>query len=71
MSTMTFKSTYCNCSWATKPVVNPNLSFVEAPFSKEEIDTIIKVLPLNQSLGRDGFNIDFIRKYWPIIKQDF
>lgn len=50
---------------------HPDLSFLEAPFTKEEIDAVIKELPSNKSSGPDGFNTDFIKKCWPIIKSDF
>jgi hypothetical protein len=50
---------------------NIDLSFLEAPFSPEEIDTVIKDFPNNKSPGPDGFNDEFLKKYWPIIKKDF
>jgi hypothetical protein len=48
-----------------------DLSFLELPFAQEEIDAVIKDLPSHKSPGPDGFNTDFIKKCWPIIKQDF
>jgi hypothetical protein len=48
-----------------------NLQWLEDPFSKEEIDNIIKELPAEKSLGPDGFNSDFIKKCWPTISQEF
>lgn len=48
-----------------------NLSFLEEAFSTEEIDVVIKDMPSNKSPGPDGFNTYFIKKCWPIIKQDF
>lgn len=41
------------------------------PFSTDEIDSIVKSLPSDKSPGPDGFNTDFIKKYWPIIKEGF
>jgi hypothetical protein len=41
------------------------------PFSKEEIDSIIKNLPSEKSPGPDGFNTDFLKKCWSSIAQDF
>lgn len=40
-------------------------------FTYEKINAIIAGLPNNKSPGPDGFNGDFLKKYWPIIKQDF
>ena len=50
---------------------NPNLSSLEEPFTSEEIDQVVASLPTDKSPGPDGFNTDFIKKCWPIIKQDF
>ena len=51
--------------------VHHGLSFLEETFSTEEIDVIIKDLHSNKSLGPDGFNSNFIKKCWSIIKKDF
>jgi hypothetical protein len=48
-----------------------NLSALEVPFSRSEIDQIIKNLPSNKSPGPDGFNTDFVKKCWPVIASDF
>jgi hypothetical protein len=48
-----------------------NLSALEAPFSRSEIDQIIKNLPSNKSPGPNGFNTDFVKKCWPVIASDF
>ena len=48
-----------------------DLSFLENPFTKDEIDAVITDFPSHKSPGPDGFNTDFIKKCWPIIKQDF
>jgi hypothetical protein len=48
----------------------PDLAFLEAPFTHDEIDAVIKEFPNNKSPGRDGFNAEFLRKCWPIIKKD-
>ena len=47
------------------------LGFLEEPFSHEEIDLVVQNLPTDKSPGLDGFNTDFIKKAWPIIKEDF
>jgi hypothetical protein len=48
-----------------------NLNCLEQPFTTEEIDLVVQHLPSDKSPGLDGFNTDFIKKCWPIIKQDF
>jgi hypothetical protein len=48
-----------------------DLEDLAAPFSKEEIDNIVKNLPLGKSPGPDGFNTNFMKKYWTVIAQDF
>jgi hypothetical protein len=45
-----------------------DLHQIEAPFSKEDIDNVVKKLPLDKSPGPDGFNGLFIKKCWHIIK---
>ena len=47
------------------------LQHLEEPFTLEEIDSVIRALPNNKSPGPDGFNNEFIKAAWPIIKQDF
>jgi hypothetical protein len=41
-----------------------------APFLVIEIDSIIKMMPTDKALGPDGFNGVFIKKCWPIIRED-
>jgi hypothetical protein len=48
-----------------------DLSSLEAPFTKEEIDDVIRNLPSDKSPGPDGFNTYFIKKCWHIIRSDF
>ena len=48
-----------------------DLSILEESFTTEEIDQVIASLPTDKSPGPYGFNTDFIKKCWPIIKQDF
>lgn len=48
-----------------------NLNYLEQPFSHEEIDNVIRALPNEKSPEPDGFNNEFLKKSWPIIKQDF
>jgi hypothetical protein len=58
-----------NLSELVQPVIN--LSTLEMPFSRSEIDQIIRNLPANKSPGPDGFNTDFVRKCWSVIASDF
>ena len=48
----------------------PNLSRLEEPFSKEEIDVVVK-LPSNKAPGPGGFNTNFVKCCWDIIAPDF
>eukprot|EP00267_Zea_mays_P046159 XP_020398507.1 uncharacterized protein LOC109941711 [Zea mays] len=41
---------------------NEQLHGLDSPFSKLEIDSIIKLLPSDKSPGPDGFNTNFIKK---------
>lgn len=43
-----------------------NLEALVHPFTRDEIDSVIKCLP-----GPDGFNGMFIKKCWSEIKEDF
>jgi hypothetical protein len=48
-----------------------NLEDLILPFSNDEIDEVVNNLKSDKSPGSDGFNTDFMKKCWPIIKQDF
>jgi len=48
-----------------------NLETLELPFQQEEIDSIIRKLPNDKSPGPDGFNNEFLKKCWPVIRFDF
>lgn len=48
-----------------------DLEWLEGPFSIKKIDDIIAQLPSDKSTGPDRFNIDFIKRCWPVIAQDF
>jgi hypothetical protein len=52
-------------------IMQDGLQWLDSPFSKQEIDSIIAVLPSDKSPGPDGFNINFIKKCWHVISQDF
>jgi hypothetical protein len=48
-----------------------DLTHLVEPFTNEEIDKAIKEMPSERAPGPDGFNIQFIKKCWHIIKLDF
>lgn len=49
-------------------IVLPEL---DSPFTVEEIEAIVKDMPSSHAPGPDGFNGLFIKRCWPLIKQDF
>lgn len=49
----------------------PGLEELSAPFSTEEIDGVIKLIPSDRAPGPDGFNGQFLKVCWDIIKPDF
>lgn len=48
-----------------------NLNWLEEQLTTDEIDEVVKNLPNDKSPGPDGFTNEFIKKCWPIIKNDF
>ncbi|XP_073368012.1 uncharacterized protein [Aegilops tauschii subsp. strangulata] len=48
-----------------------DLTELEVPFTKEEIDNVIKNMPADKSPGPDGFNATFLKSCWDIIAPDF
>jgi len=49
----------------------PGLDELVLPFEHEEIDSVVKRMPIDKALGPDGFNGMFMKRCWQIIKQDF
>ena len=47
------------------------LEDLSLPFSKEEIDAVLKELPVDRAPRPDGFNGVFLKRCWPIIEKDF
>ena len=43
---------------------------LEIPFTEEEINEVVKQLPPDKSPGPDGFNNEFFKSCWDIIKPD-
>lgn len=50
---------------------NSELQWLEAPFSTDEIDAVVRNLPNDKAPGPDGFNNEFFKKCWYFIKNDF
>lgn len=48
-----------------------NLDHLDADFSLEEINSIIRSLPNSHASGPDEFNGMFLKKCWGIVKEDF
>ncbi|XP_071678500.1 uncharacterized protein [Lolium perenne] len=48
-----------------------DLSRLEVPFTKEEIDEVIHSMPNDKAPGPDGFNGQFMKKYWHVMKKQF
>ncbi|XP_073357994.1 uncharacterized protein [Aegilops tauschii subsp. strangulata] len=49
----------------------PGLEELSLPFSTEEINKVLKELPVDRAPGPDGFNGMFVKRCWPIIEKDF
>lgn len=47
-----------------------DLESLVSPFMRAEIDNIVKLMPADKAPGPDGFNGVFIKRCWPIIKED-
>lgn len=48
-----------------------DLQCLVQPFTAEEIDLVVKCMPPDKAPGPDGFNGLFMKKCWPLIKDDF
>lgn len=64
-----FKAMTFNLSFFLQ--ANSDMSWLEEPFSKEEIDAVVENLPNDKAPSPDGFNNEFIKKCWHFIKDDF
>jgi hypothetical protein len=48
-----------------------DLSQLDTPFTRQEIDSVIADLSNNKSPGPDGFNNEFIKGCWSLIANDY
>jgi hypothetical protein len=46
------------------------LEELSLPFTKNEIDEVIRTMPADKAPGPDGFNGHFLKTCWNIIKED-
>ena len=53
------------------PNANIDFASLEVPFTKEEMDAIVKEMPSDKSPRPDGFNGAFLKKCWHIVKEQF
>jgi hypothetical protein len=44
---------------------------LEAPFTKEEVEKVVSLLPNNKSSGPNGYSNEFIKGCWPLLAIDF
>lgn len=47
------------------------LDDLTVPFTREEIDQVVKEMPIDRAPGPDGFNGCFLKSCWHIIKEEF
>jgi hypothetical protein len=47
------------------------LDELTVPFTKKEMDDVIKAMPGDRAPGPDGYNGLFVNKCWPIIQNEF
>jgi hypothetical protein len=74
-----FKNHFDSVSWARpmlEDLVFPSLSvdnnlLLEANFSLEEIEVVVKASDGTKCPGPDGFNFAFIKEFWGLLKFDF
>jgi hypothetical protein len=74
-----FQNHYASSVWARPTldgiefpkVSQVNNQFLVALFSLEEIDAVVKESDGNKSLGPDGFNFNFLKAFWELLRLDF
>jgi hypothetical protein len=47
------------------------LDELTVPFTKKEMDEVIKAMPADRAPVPDGYNGMFVKKCWPIIQKEF
>jgi hypothetical protein len=52
-------------------ISTPDLDWLDLPFTRDKIDSMVKSLPNDKAPGPDGFNNEFIKRCWHFIKEDF
>jgi hypothetical protein len=55
----------------SKLIQSSELPVLDDPFTMDEILAVLEDMPYDHAPGLDGFNGAFIKKCWPIIKDDF
>jgi hypothetical protein len=48
-----------------------DLDMLAAPILNEEVDLVVKRMPIDKALGPDGFNGFFLKRCWQFVKGDF
>jgi hypothetical protein len=47
------------------------LEELTVPFTKKEMDDVIKHMPVDPAPGPDGYNGLFLKRCWPIVQNEF
>lgn len=47
-----------------------NIRDLEAPFTEDEIWGVLSACDGNRAQGPDGFNLNFFKSFWPVLKED-
>jgi hypothetical protein len=64
-------STHAHMQFALRDLVQEHdLHEIEMPFNKEDIDRVVKAMPVDKAPGPDGFNGLVLKKCWHTIKED-
>jgi hypothetical protein len=48
----------------------PGLEELSSPFTKAEIDAVVKSMPIDKAPSPDGFNGQFLKSCWHIVRED-
>jgi len=57
-------------NWNEVGYVCHDLGELDAPFTEEEIASVIKEMPMEKARGPDGFIGLFYKKCWAVVKED-